>query len=161
MLKYNLHIFPFILNASDTYFGTLPFHPSNSLTTFASMLKYCATLRANADQQNANNLLSNKCMQGGGDVIFCLSAYGGDLYPLRFFLFLFFCAWMRTHASSLLLSSSYLQPYLTWSDTKIYSKFFFLFVTDCVIPPPIHTHTHTHLWINLSPSMKHHDNTAD
>lgn len=157
MLKYNLHIFTFILNASDTYFGTLPFHPSNSLTTFASMLKYCDPVRANADQQNANNLLSNKCMQGGGDVIFCLSAYRGDLYPLRSFL----CAWMPTRASSLLLSSSYLRPYLNlkWQE-KLFKVFFSVFVTDCVTPPTPPT-PHTQLWINLSPSMKHHDNTAD
>lgn len=107
------------------------------------MLKYCDTLPANADQQNANNLLSNKCMQGGRDVIFCLSAYRGDLYPLRSFLFLLFCAWMQTHASSLLLSCSYLQPYLNlkWQQKLFKVCFFFLCMWQIVWPP----HTHTHL----------------
>lgn len=50
-------------------------------------------------------------MQGGGDVIFCLSAYRGDLYPLSSFLFL-----------------------LLFLVGVISKLGFFLFVTDCVTP---------------------------
>lgn len=105
------------------------------------MLKYCDTLWANADQQNANNLLSNKCMQGGGDVIFCLSAYRGDLYPPLLPLPLL----LRVNANTCVISPfellvSAALPNLKWHE-KLFKVFFFCLWQIVWFPPPPHTHT--------------------